>query len=636
MKFKSLTSILMAGMTMSQAFALPDPQVDVSGVTSKISMEGIGPVLGDHKEKNLLYVSPTDMKVIGQYVSTGVVGNCNDLVNFHSNLNGMPLASETQKIYNDKRYYSALFSITAENIRNSDDARAISDLKHEYIRLRSENKHLLAEYESSYQALESVKKELEEARASLKSLFDELTTQLATATSDAERAQIRVDFRERKDAIASAIPGLEQERKITQERFNNALRAWAPYKNELEHITKLEESFSQSHLKNIQARKSFYEDTKKLFDELSNKVVGQASVGYSLNSKDKIELLQKRLMEAGLSYSVQPLQIFNVSINQPTSAGASIQTSETEETVSIGGDVDTSKNIAVGDAKETVKLDAELEVNGEKKQLSWDLKGFSNSAGASGSVEMPITRGTICGTEELITSNYSFTKSDGDKVSATVTYPVYRPASRVVMSKNLPLTFNYYQKAEPLHGVCQMDVSQGSSYVRDHGKKKSGGFFKRKTKSWDHTKLDMKNDMGLKCELTKNPVGANPEQSEEINNAFEKALYQDVFHMFVLAYGKEYKIVPLDKTELGADSRFFSQIGSGVMNLCGKSKMCELSGIVLKSMDELVGSRHSGSSSHTVSSTGTIRKDFRLNSYLISQGSANVELKVCLDKKTCE
>jgi len=105
--------------------------------------------------------------------------------------------------------------------------------------------------------------------------------------------------------------------------------------------------------------------------------------------------------------------------------------------------------------------------------------------------------------------------------------------------------------------------------------------------------------------------------------------------LFLTSYAKDWQVTPLRPEVLSADSRLFSKIGQGVMNLCGSNKYCQISGIVLKSMDELVGARHSGSTSNTTTISGTLSKDYNLNTYMISEGFSNIEMRVCLDHKQC-
>jgi hypothetical protein len=135
--------------------------------------------------------------------------------------------------------------------------------------------------------------------------------------------------------------------------------------------------------------------------------------------------------------------------------------------------------------------------------------------------------------------------------------------------------------------------------------------------------------MGLSCNITQRPVGATPEESRRMNEALEQALYGDMFAMFVMQYGKEYKLEKNPMPPASGELHPLATAGNGVMSLCGGVNVyCAVAGLVLKTVDEMVGARHTGRTSSAVDVGGKISRNFSKDSYLVAEGTTSVLMTV--------
>lgn len=638
---KRLALTTLAGIMAMPVFAMPDPKVSITGLTSQVSMVGINNIMGDDLNPKLIYIMPSDIKVSGKFTQISAGISCTDLHNLRTGLLKYPSSQEeTQRILSSGQYYSPLFEATiAFEARSSVLKQKITDLRLRANQLREDNRELYNEYQAAYGELESIKAEGASLEENLKSTHANYMSEMAMVLTEADRAAIRETYLPIFSDLRAKIAQNIQYRTEASTRFSQASRGWAPFRDELAYIREFENDLMGSMERYQKQAKDHLETSKNYIYTLGKKVVGKATAGYSLASNDQLSILRERIREAGLDYDVRQLDVFNVKMNPSVISLDSEVRSDHNRTYRLASyEVDDKNSISLGVEDQYLEMPAKLESeDGKTENLKFLVKKFNNNAGAAQDFEMPISIASYCGEPTYVDREITFSNTSGETVKTKVNYPVFELKSdRLIYAQNVSLAYNYYQKAEPIEGRCELDVSKSSNYVRDSGKKKTGGFWRRRTTSWDHTRHDYSNNMGLKCELDKRPVGSTPEESALINEAVEKALYQDIFHMFIMSYAKEYTITEVPHTELGEDSRFFSQVGAGVMNLCGKNKMCEFGGVVLKSIDDLVGSRHTGSSSHRQSMTGKIKKDLKLSSYLIGNGSAKVEMTVCLNNQTCK
>lgn len=644
MKFRSLSTLMLTGLMAADAFALPTPKApSVALIKSKIDMKGIGAILGDHDPefRDTIYVMPGDMKVTGLFSQTEATIDCRDLHAQSKKIYAVPSDAQAQKLISSKSFFNSLFELTtAIPADNKDVYDRIKAAKLESLSIHEKHKDEYSVFLKAEQEKLNATESLQLERDRRDDLRNDFAARI-TSVPEADKAEFIRNYNTNLDKIQARIDQQMDRLTLAQEKYQEAVGSWGPYARRLEDIDR--------HLKSItgdldQLNKKFadfHKDEVDLLATTQSKVIGLATVGYSLNSMTGMNLLEDRLREQGLAYNVQPLRIFNVRLSPKIDLSVRSENSIAGEQTVEGAESETPTPIvtdADGETEtETVTVGEIVKEDGKPVPLSFDMPAFKPSTHASDSFEVPVKLGAFCGTVEHETKITRVRTTDGVVATTKVEVPVMKARNHSVFAHTAPLVFNYYEKAERMKGTCSLDINQTSRYVRDHGKqsRRSGIFGKKKTKSWDHTRSDLKKNMDLSCQITQTPVGRNPEESRMMNDALEQVLSHDLFQMFLISYAKKWEPVEVKPTDLGPESQFFSQIGSGVMNLCGKNKYCEFAGVVLKSMDELVGSRHTGSSSHTATSTGKLSRNFDKDGYLVQEGSAKVDMKVCPNNK-CE
>jgi hypothetical protein len=384
---------------------------------------------------------------------------------------------------------------------------------------------------------------------------------------------------------------------------------------------------------------------------LESKVIGLASVSYSLSPDREVETLNLRIKnayeDAGVAnYHAQALPVFNVTLNPGVT-----QTVRSVHDADMGLDYELTTyhlpahtRLTLGTQKTFVELPGNIAKEGlsdgqtDKTKIRFLVADMNGGFGGSQAMNMPVTQGSVCGRPKTELISYEYVDSNGRRVAREVNRTTYEAPThhQPVFVQDVALRYNYYAKSEPISGFCELDIHKTANYTRNAGHSRSWSWFKVTTHTWDDTRKNFSNDMGLKCQLTKRPQGSNPEESKQLNDTLEKALYQDMFHMFVMSYGKEYKVEPIAPELRSVDSTFFSKIGTGVMGLCGSNPYCAIGGIVLKSLDELVGARHSGVTSDSTTMNGKLTKRFDVDTYHVAEGASNIQLRVCVDHKKCD
>ncbi len=630
-------------LPIQNVMGMPYPNADIRDLTSKVSIKGVGEVIGDSENKHTLYVKPGNLKFKGKFYQTNGGADCQDLFKLRQITYKMPTKEEFPGIISRGQFYSPAFeAITGVAARNINLGRKIIEAKfkvHSYV---EDHKEEYGNYSATKAALELAKEDVEAVKDEMAELSAKLTTDLALAANDPDQMnKIRSDFRRdilklnyRKEVVLRV-------KRQAGYSYREALRDWSPYKDQLEWLTNVEANLSQSFSALQRIADESLQDSIALMSSLDSVVIGYASTGYSLTPDKEIETLSERIKDAGLNYHVQSIAPFNIRLNPGVTKSISRVKDNGSalnyELITYNFPLET--RVTLGTKKRFVDLPMTIEGDNNKPEvLRYLVSDLEGGFGGSQAYDFPITQGAICGYAKSKQKTYEYTDRDGNHFSRTASETVYEsPApNQPVFVQNVALRYNYYQKAEPISGSCQMDISKTSSFVRNSGRKTSWSWFKRSTHSWDNTRKNLSKNMGLSCSLTKRPQGANPEESKLLNSAFQKALYQDMFTMFLISYAKDYNVKPIKPELLSSDSQFFSKLGEGVMSLCGANLYCQIGGVVLKSLDELVGTRHTGTTSNTTTISGTLKRNLNLDSYLISEGHTNIELRVCLDHTLCE
>lgn len=641
-KYLTITTGVFALLT-TNVYALPYASANISGLTSKVDTADVGTLIGDHLEKKTVYVQPGSKKFNGKFYLTNGGIDCQDLFNLRKLTYRMPTEEEFSSVVQNNQTYSPAFEATVGvTAKNMYLGKKIVDAKFKVLNFIEDHKEEYGIYSSAKAQLDLATSEANSIKEEIKDLNSNLVNKIALATTEIEKENIRELHRSALRVLVRRQSSVDRKKSLAAKSFHQALIAWAPYKDQLEWLTNIERNLEQSFQRIQELAEQSLNRSENLVKLLEKKTVGYASSSYSLNVEPEISLLNSRMKEAGINdYSISPLRVFNVRLNP----GVTKKVNKMKDS-DLGVDYELisyhfplNTRLLVNSAEKfvTIPVDHESE-DGSTEQLRFLMTDLDGSFGGSQSFEIPVTQGSICGYAKSKQHHYNYTDSNGNSMSRTVNHTVYEsPApNQPVFVQNVALRYNFYEKSDPIHGKCRLNVNKTSSYVRNAGRRSSWRWFKKSTHTWDDTKKNMSEQRGIACSLTKSPQGSSPQESKELNSAFEKALYQDMFGLFLSSYAKDWEVTPLKPEVLSADSRFFSKIGSGVMNLCGSNMYCQIGGIVLKSMDELVGTRHSGSTSNTTKITGTLTKDFSLNTYMVSEGFSNIEMRVCLDHTQCE
>lgn len=640
-RMKKAAAIVALSGAMSNAYALPYQKADISPLTRRVSLEDIGPVLGDHEDARTVYIMPGTLKFKGKLAHINGTMNCQDLYRLRLITYRMPSPEELQRVIERGDFFSPAFeSRMGVAARNNNYLTKIRQQEYLVSKFIEEHKEEYGTYIASKTALDLAEQDLKSAQQDITSLNESLTTKIAMATTEEERERVRADYRVAIIPLLKKRSAVQEEVISKRETFIPALRDWAPYKDQLEWLEKVKTSLKQSYASLLETANESMRASENLILALESKIVGLASGSYSINLGEQAAKLNQRIMDAGLNYHAQPLPIFNVRLN-PGVVKRFEHTSD--QTAGLDYELVTYSLPAhtmrmVKGQPRPLEMPATLEHEGKSERMKFYVADFDGSFAGSQSFEMPVTQGAVCGHPISKDVHYRYTDQNGVEHSRTTTETSYAsPApNQKVFVQNVAVRYNYYKKAEPISGRCEMDVHKTSSYVRNAGYERHWSWFKVHTRTWDDTRQDYNNNMGIYCQLTKRPQGNNAAESAEMNKAFEKALYQDIFNMFIMTYAKDYTVTPVKPELLTSDSRFFSTIGDGVMNLCGSNVFCSIGGIILKSLDDLVGARHTGTTSNSTTVNGKLIRDLKLDNYIVDEAFSDMEISVCMDDKQCE
>jgi hypothetical protein len=632
-------------LVLPNSWALPDPRADISSVTAKVSLEGIGEVIGDDKERNVLYVKPSHYNFKGKFQQTNGSIDCKDLVNLRKMTYRMPSIEEFPKVLKNTEFFSPAFeSSVGISAKNIDLIRKIADTKFQTTNYLQEHKAEFGAYASSKAELDLIISDQKSLEAQSDVTISKFTQLIVLAEDPVEKEHLRQLLREELQQISNKKNVLFDRKLKAQDAYHQALEDWAPYKEQLEWLTKVELNLQNSFDRLQQVADDSLKRSRDLIQTLESEVIGLASVAYSLAPDKQMNLLSTRLKDASISdYNVQAIMPFDVRLNPGVTKSLS---KVADSTMNLNYEIISYEfpahtKIQVGDQQRWVDLPG-VTLNQDQKQpekYRFMATDFGGSFGGAQSFEMPVTQGALCGYGKSSEKHYQYTDGQGQKHSRTISHFEYEfpTKNQPVFVQNVALRYNYYQKAEPISGFCRMDIDKSDIYIRNSGVKKWWSWFSRNTHTWDDTKRDVQNNLGLTCHMIKRPQGANAEDANKINRAMEKGLYQDMFNMFVMTYAKEYTINPTKPEVLDEDSKLFGQIGNSVLTLCGTTNpFCAIGGIVLKSLDELAGARHSGTTSSINTNRGVLEKNFSQDGYLIAEAQAIMEMRVCVDHKKCD
>jgi hypothetical protein len=122
--------------------------------------------------------------------------------------------------------------------------------------------------------------------------------------------------------------------------------------------------------------------------------------------------------------------------------------------------------------------------------------------------------------------------------------------------------------------------------------------------------------------------GSAPGRAEQLMD-LQRKFSQDLAAEFILTYGKSWTVVKGDFAGKGYEDRShgLADLGASMQLLCGGNVYCQVSSLVLKTVDEIFGNS-SGSTSHKEDFHGTITRDFSMSTAITLGGQAAIDLEV--------
>ncbi|GAD74676.1 hypothetical protein [Vibrio azureus] len=662
------------GLCHSSANSMPD--TTKGDPLSKLGIElpsSIGNVVPDHENRNTLHVGPANVKEIkGDYTELDSSGAmCSDYLNMRRQTYTMPLtAEEKQRASDNGEYISNYFQITYSIANQNTDMLNI--IKENRAKVRAaglENRDRIAkfksleslwfEYTQEKSEIENDLKDIETKRnGEFLSLTSEksnkITNCVSANTSDTTKmlsciqdanseyssklSALNAKYDNRINSLSSNLSEVKRNKDSIRGEYYAEKAYQEANAQELELIQD-DIKFASAIVKAQQDVVKFsFNIEKETLKEEESKIVGRATAGYNLYHNEAKDL-KNILAKSGKSYfDVKQLEVFNIRLN----SGVTVDNFK----VKSSGVPLYHQNVITYPADTLVKKDAldvwempfeRLESDERPKQLSF--KAMDEKAFGSGGFVFYVTKGARCGEyKHSMETSYSSSSGSSKPVSWTVEESYYQPLdNQVVFTQPVGLSYSYYAYPGKVSGFCTINVDRMNSYWRNAGSSRRWSWFRTKTKSWDEVKTTARDNMGMHCSLKVKPQGANPSESREMADSFELQMYNDMWQMFLAVYAEEYKVEVVDKDNPELEtSSVGNDIAKGVMGICPQNLFCQIGGVVLKTLDSLGGGKAQGTTSSTSTQYGTIRKSFNKDSYVINEGSALINVKVCIDKNRCD
>jgi len=640
-------AILGAALSVHQAQALPDARkgnpLPAMGIQTPA---GVGDVVVDHEFPTTLHVGPAaEKEIVGIYTELGSSGPmCADFINIHSQAYLLPTTvAQKEAAYKRNDYFSNFFQIVYSIPRSSiEGLSAIKRARDQIRNAGTQNQALIARYNTlNYQWTE-----LSANISSLKSDIKDLDTQQNTEMNQCFLANagdqtaimncmmgVMNKFNARRTALSADLTKENTARDAIKNEYYTVKGQYEAVAKELE-LLESDVSFHTMIIKSqLTVAQNAWQLEKDIVDVEGRKVVGRASAGYNLFAQETANLT-RALQNAGQhQYSVKQLDVFNVALNSGVTVG--------NPTVESSGAPLFTKNTFAFPADTLVNnrilADWKMPFERAERGNTIHFDAMDRNSFASGGLDFYVTKAARCGeyTQE-VTEEYS-----GSNGSQTASWKVIRKSyepqpNRVVFSQMLGLSYNYYAYPGPIKGECSIDVDRMSSYWRNAGTKKSWSWFRSKTESWDNTRSEARDNMGMDCKLDLVPETNDPVEAKKIAEQFEREMYNDMWQMFLAIYAKSYDVeVQKPDVKDPGKSTVGEALGSGVLKICPANVYCQFANIVLKTLDELGGSKAQGTTSSVNQRYGKIWKRYNKNTWTIKQGNSLIKAKVCIDAKQC-
>ncbi|MFW7378454.1 MAG: hypothetical protein ACOH5I_06595 [Oligoflexus sp.] len=650
---QTMTAALLASSLLSgQLQAIPLPSEDfkldrgIANAVANHSKLKYAAITKDH-ESNVLYVSPAGQKVQGgQFEQTSAL-ECSryrqlyeltyTLPSSNAQALEMALAGESTGPYFDLLYFHYAFF-------HDFIIEAYASSK-KILQWRDEHGQELAEIATLEAEISFVEAQIEPLQSKVQSLQSELNVAMLaliqttpgtpahdSATRNFQEVQARVSPKiEEHQATISTHQANLLEKKLQRDIKQANLDVTKPL------------GFDEAARLAGEARRAMSDlndDANKAHKTLVSalNVVDQKTVGYA-NAwftvwDDEQAALQAILSNHGSRYNAQRLPIFNAKFkkNTPKESEQIMERSPQNDPV-IGADTEYGQfNTAGLDLSASAlrfpamafgtmphrQTGASVKIGKPEKDLG--------SAAEQGFRSL-VTQGLYCSGEgERQRTQMVWNTKDGYRVS----FPrVLLPSSRStnVIAQPVKLSYEYYQKTDPIAVSCQLTIDKFERFARDAGNTR----FLFWGKKWDKARMTQINNNGLSCHKEINPqagaVAVDEKKAEEIY----QSLMQDMAADYILNFASSYAVAATQPTgNILPDSDWYSgKVGPAMRALCQGNIYCQITDVVFVALENLI-QVNSGKVDHVDSKFGTISRNYSERSYTKVDGESIIKVEVRL------
>ncbi|HYX35967.1 MAG TPA: hypothetical protein VE954_22935 [Oligoflexus sp.] len=653
---KPLSFLLLASFTAtsSQVYALPSytgiqntalKSAQAQAIQRNPGLAGTA-LFQDHLDSKILYVSPSSKKSqSGVYSPVNGAVNCPVLENQFALTYRLPAASEFETKA-AQGAYSPYFDLQYGNYYRFGNLITTLGLKIANAELLK-SKPEYAAYKIAEEQLQLKDNQIDEVKSSLAALDSAISTAatlLSVATPDQiagakEGLQLAVANRQEKSpALMTQKAQLEAERIPLQNQYFAAKQAWMPFNADL---TNLAESINQAQQALAVVDKvanEVFGRNEKTLQAFETKVIGLASASYSIWGTEAADM-QVALAQAPLfsntNFGVRQLPLFNVTLASTVDpASHKAGSNDTSSSPQIDK-ISAPKNVVfkVAGAKFSDVLPGTTAESSHwvfKTKAGVPLRPIEvKPTASSGTFRADINQGVYCmGSSQRgeSTNVASVMPIGGIRKAWLLNSYSYKPRSQRVMAQSVALNYDYHVKADPMRVSCTLDVSKSMDYVRNSGEWN----FLWWGEKWDDTRRTTSGFNGVSCKTDENPSDASPNSGDAQArlDALRNKAINEITSEFLLTFAKSWRTEIVEAPQNIPDqTKFFSSLGTGLESICGPNVYCKVTSVVMKSLDEIAGSR-SGSTSHHEDFKAVIKRDYNEQSFRTLKGNAVIDLTV--------
>jgi hypothetical protein len=238
-----------------------------------------------------------------------------------------------------------------------------------------------------------------------------------------------------------------------------------------------------------------------------------------------------------------------------------------------------------------------------------------------------VTRGLYCsGRSERTIKPTRWSVRDGYAVSFPRVIPP-RQNQKNVIAQPVKLTYEYYQKTDPIGVTCTLDISKFERFARDVGNTR----FLFWGKKWDHASRTRINNNGLACTTDINPQTGKPSVDKDRALDIYQMLMQDMAADYVLNFASDYDVIATQPTGdiLPEGSKYTEKVGPAMQALCGGNLYCQIANVTFMALENIIDVSR-GDVSRVDTQSGSITRKYSERSYTKVKGESTFKVEVSL------